>query len=54
MTLDIFKEKGTPLDKQLFTWRDLVKAPTSKLDDDAFTRVRIILMNGLESDAVRF
>lgn len=54
MTLDIFKEKGTPLDQQLFTWRDLVKAPTSKLDDDAFTRVRIILMNGLESEAVRF
>src|SRR5918997_4594968 len=54
MTLDIFKEKGTPLDKQLFTWRDLVQAPTSKLDDDAFTRVRIILMNGLESEAVRF
>ena len=54
MTLDIFKEKGTPLDKQLFTWRELVQAPTSKLDDDAFTRVRIILMNGLESEALRF
>ena len=53
MTLDIFKEKGTPLDKQKFTWRDLVRAPTSKLDDDAFTRVRIILMNGLESDSIR-
>lgn len=54
MTLDIFKEKGTPLDRQVFTWRDLVQAPISKLDDDAFTRVRIILMNGLESEAVRF
>ena len=54
MTLDIFSEKGTPLAKQQFTWRDLVQAPTSKLDDDAFTRVRIILMNGLESDALRF
>jgi len=32
MTLDIFKEKGTPP------------------DDDVFTRVRMILMNGLESD----
>jgi rubrerythrin len=53
MTLDIFKEKGTPLDKQRFTWRELVQAPTSKLDDDAFTRVRIILMNGLESNAIR-
>ena len=53
MSLDIFKEKGTPLDKQLFTWRDLVRTPTSKLDDDAFTRVRIILMNGLEADRLR-
>ena len=53
MTLDIFKEKGTPLDEQRFTWRDLVQAPTSKLDDDAFTRVRIILMNGLEANAIR-
>ncbi len=31
-----------------------MQTPTSKLDDDAFTRVRIILMNGLESEAVRF
>ena len=54
MSLDIFKEKGIPLDKQLFTWRDMVQTPTSKLDDDAFTRVRIILMNGLESEALRF
>src|SRR5689334_22217863 len=53
MTLDILKEKGTPLEKQQFTWRELVQAPSSKLDDDAFTRVRIILMNGLESDALR-
>jgi hypothetical protein len=26
MTLDIFKEKGTPLDKQRFTWRELMQA----------------------------
>ncbi|HEX8351408.1 MAG TPA: hypothetical protein VF611_00685 [Pyrinomonadaceae bacterium] len=54
MGLDIFKERGVPLEKQQFTWRDMVQAPTSKLDDDAFTRVRIILMNGLESEANRF
>src|SRR5918998_5718312 len=54
MGLDIFKEKGVPLEKQQFTWRDMVQAPTSKLDDDAFTRVRIILMNGLEIEANRF
>lgn len=54
MGLDIFKEKGIPLNEQSFTWRDMVRVPTSKLDDDAFTRVRIILMNGIESEALRF
>ncbi len=54
MSLDIFKEKGVALDKQRFTWRELVQTPTSTLDDDAFTRVRIILMNGLESESIRF
>lgn len=54
MALDLFKEKGVPLDRQVFTWKDLVQRPYSKLDDDAFTRVRVILMNGIESDALRF
>jgi rubrerythrin len=54
MAIDLFRTKGTPLDRQLFTWRDLVQPPYSKLDDDAFTRVRVILMNGIESEALRF
>jgi rubrerythrin len=54
MALDLYKTKGTPLDRQTFTWRELVQAPYSKLDDDAFTRVRVILMNGIESEALRF
>jgi hypothetical protein len=54
MALDLLKDKGTPLDQQRFTWRDLVRPPISKLDDDAFTRVRIILMNGIEHEAMRF
>lgn len=54
MALDLFEEKGTPLSKQHFTWRELVQKPISKLDDDAFTRVRIILMNGIEVEALRF
>jgi hypothetical protein len=48
------KEKGIQLDDQKFDWRDIVRLPTSKLDDDALTRVRIILMNGIESEALRF
>ncbi len=54
MALDLFSAKGCPLDQQRFTWRDMVGNPISKLDDDAFTRVRIILMNGIETEALRF
>lgn len=54
MALDIFREKGTPLDRQAFTWRDMVRTPISKLNDDALTRVRVILMNGQETEALRF
>lgn len=54
MSLELMKEKGVPLERQKFDWRDIVAAPTSKLDDDALTRVRIILMNGIESEALRF
>src|SRR4051794_25493992 len=50
----IFTERGCPLDKQRFTWRDLVQKPISKLDDDTYTRIRIILMNGIEEEALRF
>ncbi|HEY0505798.1 MAG TPA: hypothetical protein VGD42_20130, partial [Lysobacter sp.] len=54
MALDLSDIKGCSLDRQRFTWRDLVQQPISKLDDDAFTRVRIILLNGLELEALRF
>ncbi len=54
MTLNLFDAKGCALDQQRFTWKELVQQPISKLDDDAFTRVRIILMNGLELEALRF
>ena len=42
MTLDILNERGTPLDRQVFTWREMAGAPCSKLNDDASTRVRAI------------
>ena len=54
MSLNILDNEGCPLQKQFFTWRDMVQKPISKLDDDAYTRVRIILMNGLEMEALRF
>lgn len=51
--MSILEEKGCPLHKQRFTWKEIAGRTISKLDDDAFTRVRIILMNGLELDALR-
>lgn len=54
MSLNLFDAKGMSLDKQRMTWKDMVQPPISKLDDEAFTRVRIILTNGLEVEALRF
>lgn len=54
MTVQLFDNKGVSLDKQKFTWRELTPKPISKLDDDAYTRVRVILMNGIEQQANRF
>ena len=44
MAIDLLRDKGTPISKQRMSWRDMVGKPISKLDDDAFTRVRVILM----------
>jgi hypothetical protein len=54
MAVKLFDSRGVSLEKQRFTWKDMVQPPISKLDDEAFTRVRIILMNGLEVEALRF
>lgn len=54
MAINLLTDKGVPITQQKFTWKDLVQKPISKLNDDAFTRVRIILMNGIESESVRF
>ncbi|WP_447983281.1 hypothetical protein [Nitrospira sp. Nam74] len=54
MAINLLQDKGTPIEKQTFTWKDMVQKPISKLNDDAFTRVRIILMNGIEAEALRF
>ncbi|HEU4621899.1 MAG TPA: hypothetical protein VFS42_06720 [Burkholderiaceae bacterium] len=51
---NLFDGRGCPLDRQRFTWKELAGKPISKLDDDAFTRIRVILMNGIENEALRF
>jgi hypothetical protein len=50
----LLETKGVPLERQKITWRDMVQQPISKLDDDAYTRVMVILMNGIEMEAMRF
>ncbi len=53
MAINLLQDTGTLIDHQRFTWKELVQKPISKLDDDAFSRVRVILMNGVELDALR-
>ncbi|HET9239358.1 MAG TPA: hypothetical protein VFO10_19005 [Oligoflexus sp.] len=54
MGMKLEENRGYPLDKQMRSWKDIVVEPLSKLDDDAMTRVRQILMNGIEIEALRF
>ena len=54
MALDLYSARGTPVELQNLNWHDMVRSPISKLDDDAFTRVRIVLMSALEDQALRF
>ena len=51
MGLDILKERGAPLERQHLGWRDLVGAPIGELCGDASTRLRIVLMRGIEREA---
>jgi hypothetical protein len=54
MALHLLKERGIPVERQRFNWREMTPPTISKIDCDAWTRVRIILMNGIESEANRF
>jgi hypothetical protein len=46
-----FKEKGIPLEDQVRSWKQIALPPYLKQEVDAFTRARIILMNGIEMEA---
>ena len=51
LTLNPWKEKGIPLERQYRSWKQIVKEPYRKLEIDAYSRARIILMNGIEAEA---
>jgi rubrerythrin len=50
-TLNPWQEKGIPLERQYRSWKQIVKDPYNKREIDAYSRARIILMNGIEAEA---
>lgn len=54
MKFNPFLEKPKKLEACIMSWKDLAQKPYDKLDIDPYTRVRCILMNGTEYEAVWF
>jgi len=54
MAMNPLREKGIPLDKQLRSWKKIALPPFKKQEVDAFTRCRVILMNGIELESALF
>lgn len=54
MSFNPLKEKGVPLEKQVESWQQLNPQPYDKDEVHPYTRTRIILMNGIETEAVIF
>ncbi len=52
MNFNPFLEKPKKLESQIMSWKDLCPKPYDKNEVDPFTRVRCILMNGTEYEAV--
>ncbi|MDD3926373.1 MAG: hypothetical protein PHT33_06930 [bacterium] len=47
-----FDVKGRDIDKQTMNWNDMITKPYDKNEVDAYTRTRVILMNGIENNSV--
>jgi rubrerythrin len=54
MSINPFEEKGVRLDKQFRTWKQIAQLPYRKQEVDAYTRCRVILMNGIETASILF
>lgn len=54
MSINLLKEKGLPLEKQLRNWHLIARKPFNKNEVDCYTRTRQILMNGIEIEAWNF
>ena len=54
MSINPFKERGIPADKQLRNWAELNVKPYNKNEAHPYTKARIILMNGVEVEGAIF
>ena len=54
MGFNPLEERGTPLEKQLRSFREITPEPYDKRAVDPYTRCRIIVMNGIEVEAAMF
>lgn len=54
MAFDPYQEKGMPLDQQVRSWTKLDVKPYDKNVVHPYTRCRVILMNGIETEAAIF
>lgn len=54
MAFNPLQEKGTPIEKQIRSWAQIVQEPYDKDTVDPMTRVSQILLNGLEVEAWNF
>ncbi|MDW7674659.1 MAG: hypothetical protein SCK28_09005 [Bacillota bacterium] len=52
--LNPFKEKPMQLGDAIMDWETIYPKPYSKMDVDPYTKIRIILMNGIEVEAAIF
>lgn len=49
-----FKEKPMAMEEGFLSWKELYPKPYSKNEADPYTKCRVILMNGIETEAVMF
>ncbi len=54
MAFNPYQEKGMELDRQVQSWTELDVKPYDKTQVDPYTRCRVILMNGIETEAAIF
>ncbi len=54
MSINPFAEKPVKVSESFFDWKQLAPKPYDKFETDPYTRVRVILANGAEYEAVWF